>query len=142
MAEEYRKETENVYLDKVSDICSVLPKVVTRYETDTVYLCYDSDDAGVTAKLRAIPILKAEGLKVRILSCYPHKDPDELIREKGPEAFEKVLQRSMDSYDYEILQMKEKAESEEEFNKAFAHMVVYLPKNDFKHYVDGLQQDA
>lgn len=32
MAEEYRKETENAYLDKISDICGILPKVVTRYE--------------------------------------------------------------------------------------------------------------
>lgn len=111
--------------------------MMIRKRTDTVYICYDSDDAGVTAKLRAIPILRAEGLKVRILSCYPYKDPDELIRKKGPEAFEKVLQRSMDSYDYVILQMKEKAESEEKFNKEFAHMIVDLPKNDFKCFVDA-----
>lgn len=32
MAEEYRKETENKYLDKISEICKILPKVVTRYE--------------------------------------------------------------------------------------------------------------
>lgn len=57
--------------------------MIIRKRTDTVYICYDSDDAGVTAKLRAIPILRAEGLKVRILSCYPYKDPDELIRKKA-----------------------------------------------------------
>lgn len=91
--------------------------MLIRKKTDTVYICYDSDEAGVKAKLKAIPILKAAGLNVRILSCYPSKDPDELIKSGGSKAFEEVLTRSMDSYDYVVLQMREMADNEEDFKR-------------------------
>ena len=110
--------------------------LIKRYVNE-VYLTYDSDEAGTKAALRAMPILRNVGITAKVIRMDPYKDPDELIRKKGPEAFEKVLQKSMDSYDYVILQMKEKAESEEKFNKEFAHMIVDLPKNDFKCFVDA-----
>ena len=49
--------------------------LLKRY-TDEVILTYDSDDAGVRAALRAIPIVKRAGLRARVLHMNPYKDPD------------------------------------------------------------------
>ena len=38
-----------------------------KRHTDNVILTYDSDSAGVKAAMRAIPILRGEGLNIRVL---------------------------------------------------------------------------
>ena len=60
-----------------------------------VLLLYDSDDAGVRAALRAIPILREAGVSSRVVNLKPHKDPDEFIKALGAEEFEKRLEQEM-----------------------------------------------
>ena len=71
--------------------------LVKRY-TQEVLLLYDSDEAGVKAALRAIPILREAGVNSRVVNLRPHKDPDEFIKTEGAEAFEKRLQAATDSF--------------------------------------------
>lgn len=111
-----------------------------REKTDMVYLCFDSDDAGVKAKLNAIPVLRNEGIKVKILSCYPYKDPDELIKKAGAKAFEKVIEKAMDSYEYHVMQLKEMSKSDEDFKQAFSKLVINLSKEDFTAYVSAYKK--
>lgn len=66
--------------------------LLKRY-TDQVVLTYDSDGAGVKAALRAIPILKSVGMSVRVLNMRPYKDPDEFIKNLGPEASDSGLRK-------------------------------------------------
>ena len=54
-------------------------RLMKRY-TDNVLITYDSDEAGVKAALRAIPILKEAGLSTRVINMRPYKDPDEFIK--------------------------------------------------------------
>lgn len=75
--------------------------LLKRY-TDEVLLLYDSDEAGVKAALRAIPILKAAGLTSKVVNLNPHKDPDEFIKNLGPEAFQKRLDDAMNSFLFEV----------------------------------------
>ena len=72
-----------------------------RY-TDQVVLTYDSDGAGVKAALRAIPILKSVGMSVRVLNMRPYKDPDEFIKNLGPEAFRQRIAEARNSFLFEI----------------------------------------
>ena len=74
---------------------------IKRY-TDEVILAYDSDGAGVRAALRAIPILKEAGLKIKVLHLHPYKDPDEFIKNMGTDAFEKRLEEAENSFMFEI----------------------------------------
>lgn len=61
-------------------------RLMKRY-TDNVLITYDSDEAGVKAALRAIPILKEAGLSTRVINMRPYKDPDEFIKALGTESF-------------------------------------------------------
>ena len=62
-------------------------RLMKRY-TDNVLITYDSDEAGVKAALRAIPILKEAGLSTRVINMRPYKDPDEFIKALGTESFQ------------------------------------------------------
>ena len=57
--------------------------LLKRY-TKEVILSFDSDGAGRDAALRALPVLRENGIRARVLSMSPCKDPDELIKAKGP----------------------------------------------------------
>ena len=75
--------------------------LIKRY-TQEVLLLYDSDDAGVRAALRAIPILREAGVSSRVVNLRPHKDPDEFIKALGAEEFEKRLEQAMDSFMFRV----------------------------------------
>ncbi len=75
--------------------------LLKRY-TQEVLLLYDSDEAGVKAALRAIPILREAGVNSRVVSLKPYKDPDEFIKNLGGEAFEERLKKAMDSFMFRI----------------------------------------
>ena len=75
--------------------------LLKRY-TDQVILTYDSDGAGVKAALRAIPILKRAGISTKVLNMRPYKDPDEFMKNLGPEEFEKRIETARNSFLYEI----------------------------------------
>lgn len=75
--------------------------LIKRY-TKEVLLAYDSDAAGVKAALRAIPILKENGLSVKVISMKPYKDPDEFIKVFGTQEFQKRIDMAPNSFYYEI----------------------------------------
>ena len=75
--------------------------LLKRY-TREVLLLYDSDDAGVRAALRAIPILREAGINSRVVNLEPHKDPDEFIGHMGAGAFEERLQKAEDSFLFRV----------------------------------------
>lgn len=75
--------------------------LLKRY-TDTVYLCYDSDGAGVKAARRAIPMLKEAGVTVRVIDMRPYKDPDEFIKGLSAEEFGKRIENAQNSFFYEV----------------------------------------
>lgn len=80
-----------------SQHCSLLK----RY-TDLVYLCYDSDGAGVKAAMRAIPMLKEAGIRVKVIDMRPYKDPDEFMKGLSPEEFKKRIEQAKNSFFYEV----------------------------------------
>ena len=75
--------------------------IMKRY-TDEVILCYDNDGAGKKAAIRAIPILKEAGLRIRVLSMEPYKDPDEFIKNLGAEEFQERINRAENAFLFEM----------------------------------------
>ena len=75
--------------------------LLRRY-TENVLLAYDSDGAGTSAALRAIGILREVGLTGKIIDLKPYKDPDEFIKNLGPEAFQDRIDNAENSFMFEI----------------------------------------
>ena len=76
-------------------------KLLTRY-TRKVYFCYDSDEAGQKATMRALPIVLKEGVEAKIVVVPDGKDPDEFIRKHGVEEFKTLISKASSIVDYRI----------------------------------------
>lgn len=76
--------------------------VLLKRYTSEVLLTYDSDEAGVRAAMRAIPILKEAGLRAKVINMEPYKDPDEFIKALGAEEFQKRIDQAESSFFFEL----------------------------------------
>lgn len=73
-------------------------KLLTRFGAETVYLAFDSDEAGLKAALSAIqliePYMDSSELQVKVLIVPDGKDPDDFIRQHGGDAFRTLIQEA------------------------------------------------
>ncbi|MBR3745862.1 MAG: toprim domain-containing protein, partial [Selenomonadaceae bacterium] len=76
-------------------------KLIMRYARKIIF-CYDSDEAGQRATMRALPIVQAVGAEVFIVKVPDGKDPDEFIRNHGKAAFDELTKKAMSLIDYQI----------------------------------------
>ncbi len=117
--------------------------LLARYVKE-VYLTYDSDDAGIKATLRAIPIMKDAGITVKIVDMSPYKDPDDFIKALGAEEYQKRIDNAKGSFFFE-LQVLEKSynfEDPEEKTKFFHEvakkLVIFEEEIERKNYEDAV----
>ncbi len=93
------------FTNAVASLGTALPSgqasLLKRY-TEEVLLLYDSDEAGIRAALRAIPILREAGVNAKVVNLKPYKDPDEFIKNMGAEAFEERLLNASDSFLFRV----------------------------------------
>ena len=75
--------------------------LLRRY-TRRVVLCYDGDDAGRNATLRAAPILLGAGFHVEVLDLMGEKDPDSLIEKQGKDRFLELLGNAGDIFSFAL----------------------------------------
>ena len=76
--------------------------LIRRYcKSKKVYISYDSDDAGVNAALKAIPILKAAGISAKVINMEPYKDPDEFIKNLGKDEYQKRIDNAEIAFFFE-----------------------------------------
>ena len=74
-----------------------------RLDANKIYLAFDADDAGKAATLRSIEILRGSGLRVLVVSLpFGYKDPDELLRKVGANAFREALSNARPAPLYQI----------------------------------------
>lgn len=81
-------------------------RLLAKY-TKTVILMYDSDDAGIRAAQKAIPILKTAGLIVKVANLKPYKDPDDFMKSLGVGELAGRIRDAVGSFEFE-LQLGEK----------------------------------
>lgn len=67
-----------------------------------VVICYDGDDAGRNAALRAAPILLSAGLDVRVVDLGAGDDPDTWIARHGSDAFLERLGTAEDAIHFAL----------------------------------------
>ena len=116
-------------------LTSLQASLLKRY-TDEVLIIYDSDEAGVRAALRAIPLLKGVGLNTRVVNLRPYKDPDEFIKAEGAEAFEQRLAEAENSI-YRLASAIKKTQS-----RANALKNIIIPNFEYssKFITDALEE--
>ena len=84
-------------------------RLMARYAKEVV-LCYDADEAGQNATARAIPMLRAAGLLVRVLAVPNGKDPDEFIRSYGDQGyarFKSLLDSTGNDVEYRLQKLRQ-----------------------------------
>lgn len=111
--EEIRKEDKVILVEGYMDFLSLFSRgvkncaaslgtsltpnqasLLKRY-TNNVVLVYDFDTAGKSAMERALPILLAQGLDVKVALIPEGKDPDEAIKAIGAEEYRKRIENSL-----------------------------------------------
>ncbi len=74
---------------------------ILKKVTNNIILCFDGDDAGKNATMRAIPILESVGLNIKIINLE-EKDPDEFIIKRGKDAFLEKVNNPINVVDFKI----------------------------------------
>jgi DNA primase len=74
-------------------------RILKRY-TNEVVLCFDSDNAGQNAIVRALDHLLAAELAVRVAVVPAPHDPDSFIKANGGEAFKHLVEDAEGFFDY------------------------------------------
>ena len=99
----------SVYQAGVHNITATLGTALTEKQakllksyTDEVVLCYDSDEAGQKATMRAIDIIMSAGLRAKVLRLAGAKDPDEYIKAKGIEKFREAVRSAVPATEYRL----------------------------------------
>ena len=75
--------------------------LLSRY-TEQVVLIYDGDEAGQNATRRAIPMLEAAGIQVKVLRMHDAKDPDEYLKKYGADKFKILLEEASNRVEYQM----------------------------------------
>lgn len=73
-----------------------------RNNTEQIILSYDSDEAGQTAKIRAMEILQNMVCDIRILQIEGAKDPDEYVIEYGNARFQNLVDKAISVIEFKV----------------------------------------
>lgn len=80
---------------------------IIRKMAKDIYICYDSDNAGINATSRAIDIFLQASVKPKIIELEGGLDPDDFIKKYGLEAFEKKIKSAISYIEFKIKKLKE-----------------------------------
>ena len=117
--------------------------IIRRY-TENVFLTYDSDEAGVKAALRAIPLLRQVGINAKIIHMEPYKDPDEFIKALGTEEFQKRIDEAENSFFFEIdvikrsFDMKDPEQKTKFYHAMAKKLLTFEDKVQRENYIEAL----
>ena len=95
----YMAGVQNVVAPQGTAFTADHARILKRY-VEEVVLCFDSDEAGQNAAVRALDHLLASGLAVRVAVVPAPHDPDSLIKTSGGAAFKAVIDSAEGFFDY------------------------------------------
>ena len=73
-----------------------------RKSSEQIILSFDSDEAGLSAKMRALDILQNMGCDIRILQMEGAKDPDEYIIKYGSARFQLLIEKALSVIEFKV----------------------------------------
>ncbi len=78
-----------------------------RKNSEKIILSFDSDEAGLNAKTRALDILQEMGCDIRILQIEGAKDPDEYIIKYGNARFNNLVEKALSVIEFKVKVLKQ-----------------------------------
>ncbi len=93
----YQAGIKNVIAASGTAFTDTHARTLRRF-TDTIFLVFDGDAAGIEAARRAIFVLAPYNFDIRVLTIPNDEDPDDFVKAKGATAFAELLDKS--SVDY------------------------------------------
>ena len=97
----YQAGIENVVATLGTALTENQAKIMCRYASE-VLICYDMDEAGRKAVMRAIDIFSSVGGRTRVVKMKGAKDPDEFIKANGAALFKKSLSEAIPSTEFKL----------------------------------------
>jgi len=97
----YQAGFKNVVASMGTSLTQDQARLLKRY-TDNVLISYDGDSAGQKANMRGLDVLKSNGLNVKVVPLTDGLDPDDMIKQKGAEAYQRCLDNAMPLIDYKL----------------------------------------
>lgn len=101
----YQAGIKNIVATLGTAITENQAKLMMRYANE-ILICYDMDEAGTKAALRAIDIINGIGGKSRVIRLKGAKDPDEYINKNGMEKFKEAVRKATPSTEFRISLIK------------------------------------
>lgn len=101
----YQAGVRNIVATLGTAITENQAKLMLRYANE-ILICYDTDEAGTKATLRAIDIINDVGGKSRVIRLKGAKDPDEYINKNGVESFKEAVRKATPSTEFRIALIK------------------------------------
>src|SRR5438309_7911851 len=95
----YMAGVQNIVAPQGTAFTADHARILKRY-VEEVVLCFDSDEAGQNAAVRALDHLLASGLAVRVAVVPAPHDPDSFIKASGGSAFKQLIEKADDFFDY------------------------------------------
>ena len=83
-----------------------------RKNSEQIILSFDSDEAGIKAKLRSIEILQNMGCDLRVLQLEGAKDPDEYILKYGNMRFQNAVDKAFSVVEFKVKILKKELDLE------------------------------
>ncbi len=97
----YQAGIENVVATLGTALTENQAKIMCRYASE-ILICYDMDEAGRKAVMRAIDIFSSVGGRTRVVKMKGAKDPDEFIKANGAALFKKALSEAVPSTEFKL----------------------------------------
>lgn len=101
----YQEGVKNIVATLGTAITENQAKLMLRYAGE-ILICYDMDEAGQKAALRAIDIINSVNGKSRVIQLKDAKDPDEYINKYGVDAFKNAIKKAVPSTEFRLSLIK------------------------------------
>ena len=101
----YQAGIKNIVATLGTAITENQAKLMMRYANE-ILICYDSDEAGTKAALRAIDVITDVGGRSRVIRLKNAKDPDEYINKNGVEKFKEAVRNAVPATEFKISLIK------------------------------------
>ena len=134
----YQAGIPNVVATLGTALTEAQAKLLLKY-CNEILICYDSDEAGQKATIRAIEIINAAGGRSRVIKLKGAKDPDEYIKANGSAMFLQAIAQAKASTEFRMDILKKKYSLDSPEGKA---MYVAEATETLLSITDAVEVDA